>query len=200
MARAKAARKAPERRQRRVRRKQLKVEYMPLSALEKWPRNPKLHDLDGIKGSIRRFGFTVPVVIDEGTRRLIAGHGRQDALSSMKEAGEVPPKNIIRKDSDWLVPVVRGNEFESEAEAERYLIADNRFVELGGWDPALLSTMLGDFDGPDLRSVGFDEQELARITAAAEGEGEVPKKIVSFAAKNANTTHKCPNCGHRWSE
>ncbi len=107
-------------------RKRLKVEYLPLSELEHWPKNPKKHDTEGIKGSIRRFGFAAPVVIDERTKRLVAGHGRQEALSQMRSAGEDIPAHIAKRNGEWLVPVVRGNEFESEEEAERYLIADNQ--------------------------------------------------------------------------
>lgn len=175
----------------------LKVEYMDLAELEHWPRNPKLHDLEGIKGSIRRWGFTLPVIIDEATQRLVAGHGRQEALSLMKAAGEQPPKNIQVRAGKWLVPVVRGNEFESEEEAERYLVADNRFVELGGWDPEMLSEMLSQYEGPDLAAVGFNEKELERITKMAAA--EQPKQV-SFTAKGVDTKHKCPKCGYRWSE
>lgn len=180
---------------------ELTVDYVPLDELERWPRNPKLHDLPGIQSSIRRWGFTLPVMLDEGTRRLVAGHGRQEALSVMRDAGEDPPKNIkLAADGGWLVPVVRGNQFESEEEAERYLIADNRFVEIGGWDPEMLSEMLVGFDGPDLRSIGFDEEELARITRMA-GEGqEPPEKFVSFTAKNVETNHECPKCGYKWNQ
>lgn len=146
---------------------ELKVEYMTLSELEHWPSNPKKHDLEGIKRSIRRFGFTMPVAIDEKTRRLVAGHGRQEALSQMKEAGEGPPLHISTRNGEWLIPVVRGNHFKSEEEAERYLIADNRFVELGGWDDGLLVEYLERFDcSDDLEIVGFDDAQLAKLLRA----------------------------------
>ncbi len=77
------------------------------------------------------------------------------------------------------------------------MIADNRFVEVGGWDPEMLSQMLGDFDEPDLRAVGFDEAELARIAKMAEGEG--PKEV-NFTANPVDTAHKCPKCGFRYSD
>lgn len=178
----------------------LKVEYLPLSELAHWPRNPKLHDLEVIKGSMRRFGFTLPVVVDEATGKLVAGHGRQEALSQMREAGEDPPKNIqVRRGGEWLVPVVRGNEFESEQEAESYLIADNRLVEVGGWDPEMLSAMLEGFEGPDLQAIGFSEEELKRIVEMTE-EHDPPEKFVQFTASDVKTNHKCPRCTFEWSE
>lgn len=178
----------------------LSIEYVPLTELEQWPRNPKLHDLEGIQRSMRRWGFTLPVIVDEGTGRLVAGHGRQEALSLMKAAGEQAPKNVpTTPKGEWLVPVVTGNHFDSEEEAEKYLIADNRFVELGGWDPEMLTEMLRDFDGPELSAVGFDEAELARITQAAQGD-EAPEKFVSFTAKNVETKHECPKCGFKFND
>lgn len=181
---------------------ELKIDYLALTELEHWPRNPKLHDLEGIKSSIRRWGFTLPVIIDEGTKRLVAGHGRQEALSSMKDAGEQPPKHIQARNGEWLVPVVRGNEFESEAEAERYLVADNRFVELGGWDPEMLSEMLKGLEDDDLAATGFDQAELDRLMQMAEAAGpaDPPARFVQFEAKDVKTNHKCPGCGFEWSE
>ncbi len=183
-------------------RRGLRVEYVPLGELEAWPRNPKRHDAAGIAGSIRRFGFTLPVVVDERTGRLVAGHGRQEALSAMREAGEGPPKNIRARGGEWLVPVVRGNEFESEEEAERYLIADNRFVELGGWDPAELSAMLEGLEPEDLAAVGFDQAELDRLLKMAEAAEPVdpPSRFVQFEASDVKTNHKCPSCGYEWNE
>jgi hypothetical protein len=177
----------------------LKVEYLGLGELEQWPRNPKLHDIEVIKGSIRRFGFTLPVVIDEATGKLVAGHGRQEALSQMKVANEDPPKNIQVRRGEWLVPVVRGNEFASEQEAESYLIADNRLVEVGGWDPEMLTAMLEGFEGPDLAAIGFSEEELRRIAEMTE-EHEPPEKFVQFTASDVKTNHKCPRCNFEWSE
>lgn len=142
----------------------LKVEYVPLDELEKWPRNPKNHDLDGIERSIKRFGFTAPVIVDEKTGRLVAGHGRQEALSRMRDRGDPPPSHVQVRGKRWMVPVVRGNEFASEAEAEKYLVADNRFVELGGWDAEALLDMIGDLNPPDLEVVGFDSLDLENLS------------------------------------
>lgn len=179
---------------------ELSLDYLPLGELEKWPRNPKKHDIEGLKAAIRRWGFTLPIMLDETTHRMVAGHGRQESLSQMKAAGEQPPQKIrMRDDGEWLVPVIRGNDFGSEEEAEKYLIADNRFVEIGGWDPVMLSDMLAGFDGDELASVGFDESEVARLNAAAEPE-QPPEKFVSFTAKTVPTQHECPRCHYKFSE
>lgn len=186
----------------------LKVELVALSDLKKWPRNPKRHDIHGIIGSIKKYGFTLPIMIDEGTGRIVAGHGREEALSTMREAGDPPPKNVQVQGREWMVPVIRGNDFGSEEEAEKYLIADNRFVEIGGWDPVALSDMisnlLADAEDDEARStllaeVGFSEMELARLTRAAEPE-VAPDKFVSFTASSVPTEHECPRCKFRFSD
>ena len=57
----------------------LRIEYAPLADLiaAKHKRNPKDHDIGAISRSVNRFGFTAPVIIDERTGYLAAGHGRR---------------------------------------------------------------------------------------------------------------------------
>jgi hypothetical protein len=117
------------------------IEYVPLKKLKKWPRNPKLHDGDGIAQSVDRFGFTDPILIDEKTGKMVAGHGRLEQIQLMKEEGADPPANIILKGEEWTIPVIRGNRFENENEVEAYLLTCNRLVENGGWDEELLEAM-----------------------------------------------------------
>lgn len=119
------------------------IKYLPLSEIEKWPRNPKKHDLPTIKDSIRRFGFVELPVRDEKSGRLVAGHGRQEALSEMHAQGEEPPANVrVREDGEWLVPILCGISFKDDREAEAYIIASNRLTERGGWDEALVQQII----------------------------------------------------------
>lgn len=135
----------------------LRIEYLPLDQLMRWPGNPKDHAEGAIAASVQRFGFRDPLAIDEATGRLIAGHGRLTVLERAHAAGQDAPQFVqVREDGMWLVPVTRGGHFESEAEASAYLIAHNRTSELGGWDEGLLSDLLGTLD-EDLRAAsGFD--------------------------------------------
>lgn len=147
------------------------LEYKALAELPPWPRNPKLHDRDATKESLRRFGFTAPVLLDEDTGRLVAGHGRIEALQELQEQGEDAPKRVrVRKDGAWMIPVVRGLTFENAQEAEAYLLADNRLVEKGGWDDAMLKAILEDLqqagadDSTDkLLGLGWSEREVAAL-------------------------------------
>ncbi len=55
-----------------------KLEWLPLSALRPWARNARTHSKKQVRqiaDSIRRFGFTNPVLIDNEDA-ILAGHGR----------------------------------------------------------------------------------------------------------------------------
>ena len=71
--------------------RQLAVVYRPIGDLRPDPRNARTHpkrQIDQLCASLRQFGFTNPVLIDEQSV-LIAGHGR---LRAAREIGlaEVP--------------------------------------------------------------------------------------------------------------
>lgn len=153
---------------------EIRIEYIALEDLKRWPRNPKKHAEDNIKRSIERFGFNNPILIDERSGRLVAGHGRIDVLGQMKKSGKTPPKNIKVKDGEWLVPVVRGVEFNSEAEAEAYLIADNSLTAMAGWDDAGLLEMLHDLD-PELADIAGYSDEIIKELEASLGEEQDPE-------------------------
>ena len=160
-----------------------RVEYIALSKLEGATSNPKLHADNEIKASMERFGFVETPVIDERTGRLVAGHGRRDALRSLKATGRGAPTGVRVEHDDWYIPVERGWSSKDDAEADAYLVSSNRTTELGGWDEAALATMLSDVRGWDeaalatmlsdvrdtgagLEGVGFTNQELDKMLAA----------------------------------
>lgn len=156
---------------------EIRVAYKPLAELARWHRNPKNHDLDKIKGSIRHHGFVQPLVEDGTTDRLVAGHGRLEALLAMQAAGEAPPRRIkLLPDGGWAAPVVTGVSFATEAEAEAYLVADNHLVEVGGWDDRALSEMLKDLATNDpvaFQGSGFDESQLAALVMVTRPASEI---------------------------
>ena len=145
-----------------------RVEYIALSKLEGATSNPKLHADNEIKASMERFGFVETPVIDERTGRLVAGHGRRDALRSLKATGKGAPAGVRVEHDDWYIPVERGWSSRDDAEASAYLVSSNRTSELGGWDEAALATMLSDVrdSGAGLEGVGFTNQELDKMLAA----------------------------------
>lgn len=136
----------------------MKIEYMKLKDIEKWPDNPKEHATPEIIASIKRWGFLKPLLIDETSGKLVAGQGRLDALQQMKTAGKSPPANIDAVDGDWEVPTLRG-EFKNDEEAEAFLLTDNRLTEIGGWNHKLLKQMM-----ERTKPIGFSKEAVKETT------------------------------------
>jgi len=164
------------------------IEYMALSKLQRALRNPKAHDLGLLDRSMKRFDYVDPLVLNETTTRVVAGHGRLDTLERMKAAGEEPPGRIRVENGEWYVPVVRGIRFESDTEAEAYLLASNQTVFAGGWDDPELAKVLADHASEDgwSEGVGFDQDyivELLRRIGADSGPVNVddPDRLLSRA-------------------
>ena len=120
----------------------ISIKYENLDDIIQADTNPKDHDLGVLYQSMQRFGFTNPIIINESTGKLLAGHGRLQTLKMMRDNGEKAPDRIeVELDTGdetieyWYVPVLYGVSIENLAEAQAYLIADNRLTELGGWKP-----------------------------------------------------------------
>ncbi len=179
----------------------MKIEYMTLEELEGWPRNPKRHDIKTISGSMQEFGYVDPIIIDEKTKKIVAGHGRLDSLKVLRGQGKEPPERIKAKDGQWSVPVLRGISFKSEKDAERFLIADNRSAELGGWDSQLLAEVLSDYVEEDealLNSMGFEAKDYDKLIA--ELDKESPTLNLTQEPPRILVEHTCPKCGFKFNE
>ncbi|MGY8661787.1 DNA methyltransferase [Bradyrhizobium sp. UFLA05-109] len=133
------------------------TERRPLASLVPYARNARTHSaaqVAQIAASIREWGWTVPVLVDEaGT--IIAGHGRLLAAESLG-IGEVP------------VIVARG---WTEAQKRAYVIADNKLAENAGWDKELLRLEAADLAelGFNLPLLGFTERELQALSGGKTG-------------------------------
>lgn len=182
------------------------LEYVDIDEIERWPRNPKKHDIQRLKGSMRDHGFTIPIARDATTQRMVAGHGRLQALRELRDEGEDAPRRIlvvqagVRKQSwRWFAPVLVGLSFLNEEQAEQYLLSDNRLVEAGGWDPEMLTRIFKSMPQAKIDKAGFSDAEVSRFAAIAAKQlaGPQPPQPVSFMAKTKE--HKCPSCGHAWS-
>jgi DNA modification methylase len=139
----------------------MQINYLPLSEIEPAIRNPKNHDLDALHESFSRFGFVMPLLKNMTTGRLTVGHGRLEELQRAKEGGQEPPKNIKVEGEEWLVPVIEGHSFKDDTEAEAYLLADNRLVEVGGWTNEELVPILKDLrDRQALAGTGYTTEEV----------------------------------------
>lgn len=159
---------------------------MPLNGLRKRfaARNPKGHRPEEIADSIDERGFVAPPVLDERTGKFAAGHGRIMGLEILhkRDPAKVPRRIKVDGSGGWLVPVLRGVAFDDAQQAEEYLVADNRLVELGGWQlPGLAAILERIRSRGRLRGVvGYTDTEVERIIREARagraiGEDGVPK-------------------------
>lgn len=141
------------------------VERWPLDRLVPFARNARTHSpgqVDQIAASMREWGWTNPVLVDEvGT--IIAGHGRVEAARKLGFA-------------DAPVMVARG---WSDPKKRAYVIADNKLALNAGWNEDLLAAELSDLRDLafDTDLVGFEAGELERLLGGADaldGEDDVP--------------------------
>jgi len=153
------------------------VEFRPLSALHRAPRNPQGHDLGALHQSFERFGYVEPIIVSQASGRIVSGHGRLDALEQRRKQGLPPPEGIQVRDGEWLVPIIE-RPFLNSAEEEAYLIAANRLVTLGGQDDSTLAAMLADLAaGPGLPGTGFDNDDLDTLLRDLKGDGAAADEI-----------------------
>lgn len=173
---------------------ELSIEYHDFSEVVKWPRNPKDHDSPTIQRSIVRFGFTSPVIVDEKSGKLVAGHGRLESLRRLKKNKRPCPKGIREDGEKWLVPVVKGVSFDSTEEAEAYLLIDNRLVEIGGWQEDILAEIFSSMDDSLKEYTGFFQEDIDQIIKKV-----APDADTSKTEKSEETTiPKAEVCQEKW--
>ena len=137
----------------------MKIEQVKLDALIPYARNSRTHSenqVAQIAASIKEFGFTNPVLIDE-TGSIIAGHGRVMAA---------------RKLAITDVPSIRLTHL-TEAQKKAYVIADNKLALNAGWDDEMLAVELTDLKdmGFDLDLTGFSTDEIEALLAPTGTDG-----------------------------
>ena len=150
----------------------ISVKYENLDDIIQADTNPKDHDLGVLYQSMKRFGFTNPIIVNESTGKLLAGNGRLQTLQMMRDNGEKAPDRIeVEVDTgdetieNWYVPVLYGVSMDNLAEAQAYLIADNRLTELGGWKPMDLMENLSEIieETGNLDGTGYDLDDVETI-------------------------------------
>ena len=153
-----------------------RLEQMTAALLPQAVRNPKRHDDAALRASLSRFGFVEPVLIDERTGRLVAGHGRLDNVRALERAGAPLPTGItLDTHGRWCLPVIRGLSFATDADATAYLIASNRLTELGGWENSPLADALRAIAAVDpglLAITAFDPAFISELIGDDTGDGD----------------------------
>ena len=125
-----------------------RIEMLDPTKLVPNPRNARTHSekqVAQIAASIRRFGFVVPIIIDDDGN-IVAGHGRWLAARQLGLT-EVPAIRV---------------KFLSAADRRAFALADNRIAELSGWNDNLLAEELTFLleDGYELEITGFSLSDI----------------------------------------
>ena len=129
----------------------MEITYRKVGELVPYVNNARTHSDEQVAqicASIREYGWTNPVLIDENGM-IIAGHGRVMAAQRMK-MDEVP------------CIVLSGL---TEAQKKDYVIADNKMALNAGWDDEKLKLELENLKELDfnLELTGFDSDELDQL-------------------------------------
>lgn len=142
--------------------KLLNIVYRRVEELTPDPGNPRRHakkQIRQIASSIQAFGFIVPVLIDCDSK-VIAGHGR---LLAARELGVAQVPTLCL---EHLTP----------AQANAFMIADNRLTEIASWDDQLLAQQLKELTLLDLdfsiELTGFEMAEIDLRIASLEDSPE----------------------------
>ena len=133
-----------------------KIERRATGALVPYARNSRTHadeQIDQLVASMREWGFTSPVLVDD-RGGIIAGHGRVMAAQRLG-LPEVP----VIVAAGW-----------TDAQKRAYVIADNKLALNAGWDEEVLAAELAELQalGFDLDLTGFDSDELLDLLADAD--------------------------------
>ena len=192
----------------------LNIEQIEISKLVAYENNPKVHpdhQIKQLEKSLKEFGWTTPVLIDDNNV-VVAGHGRLEAAmrSNIKSA-----------------PCVRLSSL-NDHQIKAYRIADNRLSEMGRWDKFILADEFSglmssdfnveatgfsdgfvksvldggsDFEVPEIEreadytpKIGSTEVSADQMQRTSESEHTKAERE-AMAEKEREETIICPHCG-----
>jgi hypothetical protein len=159
------------------------IELIALTKLTTSKTNARTHSpqqLRQIAASIKRFGFTVPVLVN-GQNQILAGHGRVEA-AKLLGLNEVP---VLRLDH------------LSAMEQRAYAIADNRLAELAGWDRDTLAIELQGLIQLDF-AVEITGFEMGELILHDNDEGRNESAEVGAKSRKANSGPVVSRDGDVW--
>lgn len=133
----------------------LEVIWQSVKNITPYAKNSRTHSdeqVAQIASSIKEFGWTNPILIDEDST-IIAGHGR---LMASQRMGEEQVPTIVLKGL-------------SDAQKRAYVIADNKLALNAGWDNEMLALEIEELMGDDFDTalLGFDQKEIDNLLAEA---------------------------------
>lgn len=155
-------------------------EVVPLDTIEPHPENVNEGDVGAICESLDALGFYGACLVQESSRRILAGEHRWRAAQA-EGMTEIPVLWVDVDDDD----------------ATRIMLGDNRLARLGRNNEAMLSRVLADLaQRPGgFAGTGYDPDDLDRLLRGLTV--EPPAEFASVG--DVPTQFRCPSCRHEWS-
>lgn len=198
----------------------MEIKNIKYEEIKPYWRNPRKNEdtIPHLIESIKKFGFLVPITIDEGNV-IVTGHTRYKAIGELmgrltekidelkKQKGKEKLIENLEGINKGIVPVIYVQDL-TESQIREYRIADNKITELSTWDYDSLETELKTLGG----AIGFNLNELTKLI----GEGNVD--FESYTPEDIEKTKKdlddhfnklyeqseeyidliCPKCGEEF--
>ena len=162
-----------------------KYQLKAITVLKPYEKNPRVHSEKQVKQlseSIKKFGFTVPILIDENNN-IIAGHGRLEA-SKLLKLKEIPTIEIANL---------------TEQEKKALIIADNQLTLNSNWNEEFLKDEINYLkdENFDLDLLGFSTEQLEDFFTDL----RTLPNITNFDefGEDIEVQHICPKCNYKWS-
>ncbi len=195
--------------------------YAHLGSLHRHPRNPRRHgaEVAALARTIIRTTWGAPIIAQASTRRIIGGHGRDEAAEMIAAGIEVdgvmrggPDHYFDRNAPGPLMIPVRFVDV-SDAEADAMTLADNARALQGNDDAAAvvaMATASFERDADVMRDMGYGAADLDALVKAAGdavmreagGAGEAPTyrgdpdgREFNESVEDEVDSLTCPHCG-----
>lgn len=120
-----------------------------IDSVHRWPGNPREHDIDKLRDSLRKYGQPKPIVAQESSRNVFAGNG-------LLEAAEA---------EGWTHVAVTFRDWP-DLTCREFLLDDNKTHDRGHDDFDRLATFLQDLHADGGSTVAFDQRELDKFLAS----------------------------------
>lgn len=153
----------------------LSINYLSTDSIIGYVNNSRTHSeaqVAQIAASIKEFGFTNPLLIDESSG-IIAGHGRLLAAKklSLDQVPTITLKGL------------------TEAQRKAYVIADNQLALNAGWDLDLLKIEIETLEefNFNVELLGFDDDFMAGLMVEEQGEGLTDEDAVPEVPETPTT-------------
>jgi len=162
-----------------------RIEYVDLKDLVPDAANARRHsdrNVEEVARALREFGQHAPLVVQEGTNRILVGNCRYEAMMSL--GWEKAAVYYVKDDN---------------IQAVRRSLADNRTAELAEWDDDILKTLLEGLGPENLDIPGWNEAELE---AMLETVGGLDLEEDNGGENTEDDKAKlvfCPKCGFQFS-